>query len=297
MKEATLSFCIMCLAALTAIQGCHGGSMSAMTPFSITLDIPQGLVLNDGKSIHLEKQTINAVTQDESWYALHDIDKNNATDDERISTHLNYVRDMLEKKDTKHLSKEASANRKHMLNLLNNYTLNSMFPTNVDELFESRTPIFIDQLGVSCAVGHLILNSENEKYVDGMVTLNEKFPTAYLMDVFNGDYGEEAKNLILAWAKEHGFEPVELAMIQPTYKWMRPPPRRPKTRQPGFNLRDEMDEFDQYVPKPMPQYDICVNTKMKKILCPSKKRGCKHAGRGVYVCKKPLMRPYIQNRI
>ena len=122
MTQVKLSFCIMCVVALTAVQGCHGGGMSTLTQFSITLDIPEGLVLNDGKSIHLEKQTINAVTQDESWYALHDDDPNNATANDRISTHLNYVRKMLEEKDTKHLSKEASANRKHMLNLLHNYT-------------------------------------------------------------------------------------------------------------------------------------------------------------------------------
>ena len=71
------------------------------------------------------------------------------------------------KKKIRNIFQKASANRKHMLNLLHNYTLNGLFPTNVDESFESRTPIFIDQFGVSCAVGHLILNSEDEKYVDG----------------------------------------------------------------------------------------------------------------------------------
>ena len=101
MTQVKLSFCIMCVVALTAVQGCHGGGVSTLTQFSITLDIPEGLVLNDGKSIHLEKQTINAVTHDESWYALHDDDPNNATANDRISTHLNYVRKMLEKKDTK----------------------------------------------------------------------------------------------------------------------------------------------------------------------------------------------------
>ena len=57
----------------------------------------------------------------------------------------------------------------------------------------------------------------------------KSFQQAYLMDVFNGDYGEEAKSLILAWAKEHGFEPVELAMIQPTYHWVFQTPKTPRS--------------------------------------------------------------------
>ena len=126
---------------------------------------------------------------------------------------------------------------------------------------------------------HLILNSEDEKYIDGMAALNEKFSTAYLMDIFNGKYGEQVKDLLLEWAEEHGFEAVELAMIQPRYDHMRPifPPQRPPFDS-GFEL-----------PQTEPQTILCVNTKMKKILCPSLKirlKYCKHAGRQVYVCKK-----------
>ena len=281
---------IMCIASLTAFQTCQGGDISTMmipTGVSITLSVPTGVALNDGldaKNIHLERQSINAVTQDDSWYAIHGSNGNpsNATEDERISTHLNYVRKILEEKDTKHLSKKASANRKHMLNVLNEYTANRVFPTNIDESLQSRTPIFIDQNGVSCAVGHLILNSEDEKYIDGMAALNEKFSTAYLMDIFNGKYGEQVKDLLLEWAEEHGFEPVELAMIQPSYEHMRPFLPRPLPRPPfdsGFELPQQTE----------PQTILCVNTKMKKILCPSLKirlKYCKHAGRQVYVCKK-----------
>ena len=275
---------IMCIASLTAFQTCQGGDISTMmipTGVSITLSVPTGVALNDGldaKNIHLERQSINAVTQDDSWYAIHGSNGNpsNATEDERISTHLNYVRKILEEKDTKHLSKKASANRKHMLNVLNEYTANRVFPTNIDESLQSRTPIFIDQNGVSCAVGHLILNSEDEKYIDGMAALNEKFSTAYLMDIFNGKYGEQVKDLLLEWAEEHGFEPVELAMIQPRYDHMYPRPPFDS----GFELPQQIE----------PQTILCVNTKMKKILCPSLKirsKYCKHAGRQVYVCKKP----------
>eukprot|EP00943_MAST-04B_sp_MAST-4B-sp1_P007966 g7966.t1 len=266
MKQVKLFLCgVMCIAALTATP-CQGGVATIVMPtgFSIPLNKPQDLVLNDAQSIHLESQTINAVTQDLSWYAMHGSDLSNATEDARISTHLKYVRVLLERKDTKSLSKKASANRKYMLSVLKNYTLSSMFPTNVNESFESRTPIFIDQYGVSCAVAHMILNSEDEKYVNGMVALNEKFPTAYLMDVLSGDYGEEAKKLVLEWANVHGFEPVELAMIQPTYRW-----------------RDPIRPY-----RPTIYYtDVCVSEKMKKIICPAKKRGCQLASRRVYICK------------
>ena len=68
---------IMCIASLTAFQTCQGGDISTMmipTGVSITLNVSTGVALNDGlyaKNIHLERQTINAVTQDDSWYAIH----------------------------------------------------------------------------------------------------------------------------------------------------------------------------------------------------------------------------------
>lgn len=296
MKQVKLFLCgVMCIAALTAAP-CQGGVATIVMPtgFSIPLNKPQDLVLNDAQSIHLESQTINAVTQDLCWYAMHGSDLSNATEDERISTHLKYVRVLLERKDTKRLSKKASANRKYMLSVLKNYTLSSMFPTNVNESFESRTPIFIDQYGVSCAVAHMILNSEDEKYVNGMVALNEKFPTAYLMDVFSGDYGEEAKKLVLEWANVHGFEPVELAMIQPTYRHMPPylPPRDPPYTPPYTPPYRPSNPY-----RTIYDTDVCVSETMKKIICPAKKRGCQLASRRVYICKKGRSRDTLDDEL
>ena len=110
-----------------------------------------------------------------------------------------------------------------MLRTLRNYTETGEFPTNLGESPDVRTPIFIDQYGVSCAVAHLILNSKEQEFKDGMLWLNKKFPLAYLTDVAEGRYGKRAQNRLLKWENVYGFETEELAMIQPTYVYIERP--------------------------------------------------------------------------
>ena len=274
---------------LVAILTCVVASVPHVPIASINLGSLGAADLSDAAIKHLihhQDQTLNAITGDESWYAKFgdSADPHNATDVKRIQVHLNYVRNLLEEKGTEHLSPSAAENRALMLRILRNYTDTGEFPTNLGESPDVRTPIFIDQHGVSCAVAYLILNSEEQEFKDGMLWLNQKFPLAYLTDVAGGRYGKRAQNMLLKWAKVYGFETEELAMIQPRYPWKFPPI---KNVPPQFRDEDSLGRpIRRPCPDPFDPFDYDRTDPFgdsPKIMCyiftdPKSKKGRRYGG-------------------
>lgn len=127
-----------------------------------------------------------------------------ANDTERISFHLNLVVAHLQKNFPESLSEEARLNRTNLLDELYRYANTKVFPTNL--YHKERTPYFIDDFNVHCAVGYLIMKS-------GHSELSNR-----IRDEHNYDYIRDITTPgILEWAKEYGFELEELAWIQPGY--------------------------------------------------------------------------------
>lgn len=126
------------------------------------------------------------------------------SDIDRISYHINLVEQTLRNNIPNGISGKALENRLSLLTELDKYGDQKVFPTNL--YHTERTPYFIDDYGVHCAVGYLIMKS-------GHSELSNK-----IRDEHNYDYVRDIKTEgVVEWAKEFGFELSELAWIQPAY--------------------------------------------------------------------------------
>jgi hypothetical protein len=121
-----------------------------------------------------------------------------ASETARIRTHLTYVLARLQETDR--------PERRPVLAALSRYIERGVFPRRTDDPYAGRRPRFVDDRGVWCAVGQLLVDSGAEALARSFATEHEY---AYLLDV-----DSEALD---AWAAAHGFTRRELAMIQPTY--------------------------------------------------------------------------------
>ena len=129
-----------------------------------------------------------------------------ADDNARIRRHLQLVEQYLRSQPTTHLPEAQQQHRNHYLAVLHRYWKTGLFPTNTHH--RARTPYFIDEKGVACAVGQLLVASgasdlahqiqQNDNY-DYIATLQNKYPA------------------IKVWAADNGFTTDELAWIQPGY--------------------------------------------------------------------------------
>lgn len=125
-------------------------------------------------------------------------------DIDRISYHINLVEHELRNNIPNGITGESLANRLKLLTELDQYGDQKIFPTNL--YHSERTPYFIDDFGVHCAVGYLIMKS-------GRAELSNRISAEH-----NFDYISDIKTPgIEEWAKEFGFELHELAWIQPGY--------------------------------------------------------------------------------
>jgi len=122
----------------------------------------------------------------------------------RIRTHLAYVEARLRDNPPDGLSDEQLAARSHHLDVLADYIAAGRFPEN--HTFMSRRPVFIDDEGTVCAVGHLIERSVG-------LDAAEAIAREHLFD-FVADIDDPA---VVEWAEQAGFTVEELAMIQPAY--------------------------------------------------------------------------------
>lgn len=126
------------------------------------------------------------------------------TDRDAIQAHLFLVCEALIKQTPKDLSTEQRNNRLQLIATLRDYAQEKIFPTN---LYHSvRTPYFVDDFGVHCAVGYLMHRSGYDDLVKE-IRQNENYK-----------YIEEIKTKgVNEWAEKHGFTLDELKWIQPAY--------------------------------------------------------------------------------
>lgn len=123
---------------------------------------------------------------------------------EWIRTHLQLVEQTLRKISTANLSETQKANRQDALNKLNSYWKSGAFPVN--DLYNYRTPIFIDRYDNFCAVGYLVKATGHE-------AISRKIAAATNLAYVREMNYPELNN----WAKDYGFTVDELAWIQPSY--------------------------------------------------------------------------------
>lgn len=174
-------------------------------------------------------QTVNAVIGDASYFVTYGALPNAETDETlRLQTHLYFVHAYLSQVNTDHLTAAQKENRQEVLDILQVYAKNGVFPVNA-AYPDQRRPCFIDAEERYCAVGHLMKE-----------TVGEELPKA-VNDLYQYAYVEDMTEMpeILAWAKEHGLTVTECAMIQPSYNWPNPtpvPPPPPPTTDPGVAI-------------------------------------------------------------
>lgn len=126
------------------------------------------------------------------------------SDVKRIRYHLTNVEAYLRSNTPENLNAKAKLNREMLLNVLHEYAAAETFPTNTYHV--ARTPYFIDNYNVYCAVGHLISKSGHD---DLARNVNAEHRYDFIRDI--------KTNGLAAWADEHGFTVNELAWIQPAY--------------------------------------------------------------------------------
>jgi hypothetical protein len=156
---------------------------------------------------------VNAVLGNESFRRIHGTAPGPATSDRhRLRTHLAYVEALLRARARPDLSSARRARRHALLDSLRAYRRAGRFPRNTE--VPGRSPVFIDEQGRLCAVGHLIAVSAGRD-------LAERIDARYHL----ADVRDMALPAIDRWAERHGFTRRELAMIQPWYGGVRPDPR------------------------------------------------------------------------
>ena len=157
--------------------------------------------LSVGKS-----QMVNPLLGDISYESKFGNKPNATTDNNlRISTHLEYVENLLRNKDVSELPFELKTKRNNLLNLLHDYWKSGIFPKNYDYA-DQRKPCFIDKDGNICAVGYLVEKTASRLVADN---INNKHKYKELLSMNDP--------MIDNWVLTSGLTKEECAMIQPTY--------------------------------------------------------------------------------
>ena len=156
-------------------------------------------------------QEINPIVGNTSWQDLHPKKEILiATERERISSHLNYVLQILKNSPA---TKPSLQNQRNLnIDLLADYIKLAEFPRDVD-YHPERRPCFIDHSGNICAVGYLLEKTKSREEAERINTI---YQYEYLLEMKD--------TALLKWQKQSGLSLRELAMIQPTYRIA--PPRR-----------------------------------------------------------------------
>jgi hypothetical protein len=129
---------------------------------------------------------------------------NYATFNDQISQHLSLVVQHLRAVSNKQWSATQQTNRENLLNQLDIYARQGIFPTN--DFLPYQNPVFIDKKGVHCAVGYLMQQSGHENLAQ---EINHSQRFAYIKEITHPRLHD--------WANEQGFTTAELAWIQPAY--------------------------------------------------------------------------------
>lgn len=137
---------------------------------------------------------------------------------ERVRTHLAYVEQRLRLAPTGHLDEASRQARQKNLDRLRDYWVAGDFPHN-DGHPDARRPVFVDDQGAVCAVGHLIAQDLGREAIEP-IAQQEKY-----------DFIAEIEHPALSqWQQTSGLSMRELAMIQPSYHWQQPRPEPPSIR-------------------------------------------------------------------
>lgn len=136
--------------------------------------------------------------------AEHDAPVHFNTEAERIAQHLHLVVAHLRTVLPQGISAETASKRAALLNDLDHYADQGLFPQN--HVLPYRNPVFIDPAGTACAVGQLMIESGHRDLAEN---ISVEMNLAYVHDMKRAD--------VLQWATQEGFTEDELAWIQPGY--------------------------------------------------------------------------------
>jgi hypothetical protein len=154
--------------------------------------------------------SVNRIIGDASWLAAYGRPPGPAdSEDDRIRAHLAFVESWLRTHEPAGLAAPLRAERARNLDRLHAYWTAGVFPRN-DGHPDPRRPTFIDAAGHICAVGYLVEESAGRALAEEVARADRY------------GYLEEMKIPALdAWAAGSGLTKHELAMIQPSYEWLR----------------------------------------------------------------------------
>jgi hypothetical protein len=123
----------------------------------------------------------------------------------RIQWHLRNVERTLRSETPVGLSDERRAARENALDALQTYWRAGEFPKN-RHVPDRRVPYFIDDDGVACAVGHLMIASGADDIAREIATYENE---AFVADIAHPE--------LAGWLESNGITFAEAAWIQPTY--------------------------------------------------------------------------------
>lgn len=123
----------------------------------------------------------------------------------RIRAHLERVEAVLRDADIDHLSETQRAARAGHLQVLRAYRQAGVFPHNHVE--PRRTPVFVDEHGTHCAMGHLLATAGETRLVERIAATRNTATVAELAD----------EPGLLEWLDRNGLTAEEAAQIQPRY--------------------------------------------------------------------------------
>lgn len=163
-------------------------------------------LLNCNHQVNSKSQTVNLVLGDISFINKFGVEPSTSTNENlRIKTHLEYVENLLRKREVDHLTKQQKQNRKRVLDLLYKYRIAGVFPKNYDH--KGRKPCFIDSDGNICAVGYLLEHTTGRATAEAV---NEAYQNEEIFAMNSPKIDE--------WLDNYGLTKAEAAMIQPTYE-------------------------------------------------------------------------------
>lgn len=181
--------------------------MKTLTLFPLAVILAAGMLSGQDLSVREQLENLNSYWKGKNLDEPVLEEKIPLRDDvSLIQMHLSLVEKTLRAKDVNSLSSQQQENRNHCLDILHDYWTNGIFPINTGH--KERTPYFIDNFGIACAVGQLVIETGFESVAKKIYDENNY---AYIRDL-NQQYPE-----LQLWADANGFEMDELAWIQPGY--------------------------------------------------------------------------------
>src|SRR2546426_11148678 len=124
----------------------------------------------------------------------------------RIRTHLATVERKLRAKDVSSLSVAQRVARARNLDVLHEYWMRGIFPSNTDFPGE-RVPYFIDRYGTRCAMAYLIEQSGHGDLVARVAATHNNARVRELQD----------DPALVAWLDQNGMTLAEAARVPPSY--------------------------------------------------------------------------------